>query len=119
MILKAEHFNGQLKKIAQAITELEMGSKSSSGSSSGSGSKNSLGWKSPKDDSYYKPRRRDFKVRTFSQYRDRADLQPLHKDSQNIKNPPDVVTMKKMDNKQDFLGDIKDNRMLHDHLRNR
>lgn len=116
MILKSEHFNGQLKKIAQSITELEVGSKSNLNNSSGSSS--SLGLKDPKYDNYYKPRRRDFKVRTFSQYRDKADLQPLHKDSQNIKNPPDMLTVKKMDNKQDYLGNIKDNRMLFDHLRN-
>lgn len=113
MILRTEHFDGLLQKIAQTMSSY------SSGGLYGSTSNNSLGIKKPKKISYPKPRKRGFRVRTFSQYRSQADLQPLHKDSKRIKNPTDRITTRKMGNKQKYLGDIKDNRMLNDHLRNR
>ncbi len=114
MILKASYFFGQFEKIAQNITEITHSTSSRSKSSLSSG--NSSG------DSMFKNRRRDDTLNlqsTISKAREKADLQPLHKDTGTIYKPADSQFSSRMRNKQEYLGNIEDKRITHHHLRNR
>ena len=104
MILKSSHFAGRIEKIAKAITSM-IGS-SSTGLKSSSVSNNN--------------RNNNIDINsTISKSREKADLQPLHKDSKVISGPTDMVTSNKMGGKQTYLGNIEDKRITFNHLRNR
>ena len=109
MFLKSEHFSGRFEKIAQSILSSSSGKSSSFGSSNGL-SNNSYGGRGVKTLQL---------DNTLSKAREKADLQPLHKDSTIIKTPKDQPTAMKMNDKQDYLGNIEDKRITFNHLRSR
>lgn len=114
MILKSSHFGGLFEKIAQNITEITQSSSSSSKSSTSSGNKNSFF----NDNDYNGRRSRELNLQsTISKARDKADLQPLHKDTGIIYRPADAPFASKMRNKQEYLGHLEDKRITHHHLR--
>lgn len=111
MILKSSHFAGRIEKIAQAITSIT--SSSSSGSKNLFGSKNSI-----TSGSYSNSRNKRINLdSTLSKSRDKADLQPLHKNSRIVNDPSDKTTETKMNRKQTYLGNIEDKRITFNHLR--
>ena len=117
MFLKADHFSGLFEKIAQSITELTASTSSRSRSSETLGNKNL----SSRDFNYGSRDNRD-KLNlqsTISKARDKADLQPLHKDTGIIYKPADQPFGSRMRNKQEYLGHIEDKRITHHHNRNR
>jgi len=115
MILKAEHFTGCIEKIAQAITS--MTGRSPTGLKSSSISNNDFN-----SGSYNSNINTNKKLNinsTMSKSRNKADLQPLHKDSKVISGPTDMGTSRKMGGKQKYLGNIEDKRITFNHLRGR
>ena len=117
MILKSKYFTGRFEKIAQTVTELTVGTSSRSRSGETLGSKNL----DSRDFNYGARDNRD-KLNlqsTIAKSRDKADLQPLHKDTGIIFRPADAPFGSRMRNKQEYLGHIEDKRITHHHLRNR
>ena len=112
MILKSSHFAGRIEKIAQAITSIT--------SSSSSGSKNLFGSKNSITSGSYGNKSQNKRINldsTLSKSRDKADLQPLHKNSRIVNDPSDKTTETKMNRKQTYLGNIEDKRITFNHLR--
>lgn len=110
MILTPKHFTGRFEKIAQSITEITQSSSSGLKSSSGSRSGSLLG--------PYKTRGSSLNLQsTLTKSRQKADLQPLHKDTNTIYKPADAPFGSKMRNKQEHLGHIEDKRITFHHLR--
>jgi len=114
VVLKSTNFDGLFEKIAQNITEITQSSSSSLNKSISSGNKNSLF-----DNNDYNGRidRKLNLQSTLSKSRDKADLQPLHKDTGIIYKPSDQLFASRMRNKQEYLGNIEDKRITNNHLR--
>lgn len=106
MILKSEHFFGRFEKIAQSITSLTSSSSLRS-SSKTMGGKRSGSFNSTSQDNRGKLNLQS----TLSKSRDKADLQPLHKDTETIYRPADQPFASKMRNKQQHLSHLEDKRI--------
>jgi hypothetical protein len=115
-MLKVTHFEGLFEKIAQ-VTEVTTSSSSKSKSSSGSSDGYGLGNKNR----LFNGRRSDRMnlQSTISKSREKADLQPLHKDTGATFRPADAPEANRMYGKQKYLGGIEDKRITFNHLRNR
>jgi len=110
MILKQNHFSGLFEKIAQNITGITQSSSSSSKNSLSSGNNKSFG-------NYSSSRNGKLRLNnTLSKARHKADLQPLHKDTNTIFRPADAPFSNKMENKQEYLSHIEDKRITKHHL---
>ena len=111
--MKSEYFSGLFEKIAQNIAEITQSSSFNSKNSTnyGGSSGNSF-------NSYGKSNRSQNLQSTLSKSRDKADIQPLHKDTNTIYRPADVTTASRMSNKQKYLGHIEDKRITKNHLLN-
>ena len=112
MILKSEHFSELFEKIAQNITEISQSNSSSS--------KNSTSYRGINNNSFSSGRQnKGLNLQsTLSKSRDKADLQPLHKDTDTIYRPADAPFAIKIRNKQEYLSHIEDKRITKNHLLN-
>jgi len=110
MFLKTKYLNELFEKIAQSITKITQ-----------SGSLNKSALSSSENKNTFKPSNNkslDLQS-TISKARDKADLQPLHRNTGIVYKPADRLFASKMRNKQEYLGDIEDKRITYHHLRNR
>jgi len=109
-LLKSEYID--LQKIAKTLME-----SSSGGSSKSSNSSYGLGGR----DRLFSGRRVDgiSLQNTLHKSREKADLQPLHSETNIVAKPFDAPTAVKFSNKQGTLGHIEDKRITNHHNRRR
>jgi len=110
--LRSEHWAGRFEKIAQSMISLSKPSPIKTGLSSAING-------DLRDRSSRKLNNTDTLDldNTLSKARDKADLQPLHRNT-NIRDiPRDQPTAIKFNKKQKYLGDIEDKRITRHHLR--
>jgi len=110
MFLKLNHFSGLFEKIAQNITGITQSSSSSSKNYLSSGNNKSFDNSSSSNSGSLNLNS------TLSKARHKADLQPLHKDTNTIFRPADAPFANKMENKQEYLSHIEDKRITKHHL---